>query len=136
MSEGFKYFECFLKPTNYKKQDWDWIVNKFKKMLTCWDHKWLSLGGKVIMTKAFLQGLPIFWMHLFHIPQSIIHDIESIIAKFIWYGVGSCRKIHLAGLSTISRPVKMGSWGILDLRRFNIALMETTLWRAFRERGL
>lgn len=136
MSKGFKYLGLFLKPCSYNKLDQESLVSKFKKILTHWGHKWLMLGGRVIMTKVILQGIPFFQIHLFYIPQSIIHKIESIISKFIWFGIDSCRNIHLSTLSMISRSIKLGGWGILYSRRFNLALLATNIWRVFNERGL
>lgn len=68
LSNGFKYLGCHLKPCNYKSSDWDWLVDKFEKMLYRWDHRWLTIRGMALMIQAVFQGIPTYWMHIFHIP--------------------------------------------------------------------
>lgn len=88
------------------------------------------------MIRAVFQGIPIYWMHIFSIPQAIIKQIESIVSKFLWHGFGNRRRIPLAGLNLISRLVKKGGWGILDFRSFNLALLAVSLQHIFGEQGL
>lgn len=94
LSNGFKYFFP-LNPSNYKSSDWDWLVDKFEKMLYRWDHRWLTIRGMVIMIQRVFEGIPVYWMHIFRIPQDIINKIKSIVANFLWSGSGSKRRIPL-----------------------------------------
>lgn len=53
------------------------------------------MGGWLIMIKAVLQGISIYWMHLFLLPKAVAQRINSIIVRFLWIGVGNIRKPHL-----------------------------------------
>jgi len=75
-------------------------------------------------------------MHIFHIPQSTIKKIESIVRHFLWLGSGTKRRTPLVGLNLISRPIKNGGWGLLNLKNFNLAHSFANLWRNFEEQGL
>jgi hypothetical protein len=42
LDEGLKYLGFQLKPNNYRKIDWRWLITKLEKRLKCWSHRWLS----------------------------------------------------------------------------------------------
>lgn len=79
IDDGFKYIGFHLKPKNYGIQDWYWLIDKFKFKLTNWSHKWLMIGGKLILVQSVLQTILSYWMHLYILPHSIINWINSII---------------------------------------------------------
>lgn len=66
------------------------------------------MGGWLIMIKAVLQGISIYWMHLFLLPKAVAQRINSIIVRFLWSGVGNIRKPHLVRLDHISESVEEG----------------------------
>jgi hypothetical protein len=33
LSEGFRYLGFFLKPTNYRVEDWHWLIQKYEKRI-------------------------------------------------------------------------------------------------------
>jgi hypothetical protein len=47
-----KYLGFHLKPNNYKKHDWNWIVIKLEKRLKSWSFHWLSRARKVGFSKV------------------------------------------------------------------------------------
>jgi len=42
LEEGLKYLGFHLKPNDYKKPDWMWLLEKLDKRLKAWSNKWLS----------------------------------------------------------------------------------------------
>ena len=42
---GLKYLIFFLKPNDYLKKDWKWLLEELEKRLKSWSHKWLSRDG-------------------------------------------------------------------------------------------
>lgn len=89
-----------------------------------------------MLGKVVLHGISFFWIHLFHIAQAIINRINSIIARFLWSGVGNHTKIHLIGLDSISWLVHMGRWGVPYVRYFNLDPLATNIWWVFNIKGL
>jgi hypothetical protein len=53
-----------LKPNDYRKEDWSWILKKLEKMLCSWSHKWISRDGRLVLVKSVLEAIPVFWMSL------------------------------------------------------------------------
>jgi hypothetical protein len=44
---GLKYLGFQLKPNDYRKTDWMWLIAKLEKRLKVWSHKWLSRAGRL-----------------------------------------------------------------------------------------
>ena len=42
LDEGIKYLGFHLKPNDYRKVDWLWLLEKLEKRMKVWSHKWLS----------------------------------------------------------------------------------------------
>lgn len=62
LKDGIYYLGYKLKPNNYKTVDWLWLVDKYKKKLYKWTHRYLSLEGRYIL--AAFQQIYVFWAHL------------------------------------------------------------------------
>jgi hypothetical protein len=60
LKNGFKYLGCFMKPDNYRVEDWRWLVRKFEKRINHWCFRWLTLGGRFILIKSVLENLPVY----------------------------------------------------------------------------
>jgi hypothetical protein len=54
--EGFKYLGYFLKPDNYKAEDWQWLIEKFENMINHWCNMLLTMGGRYVLIKSVLES--------------------------------------------------------------------------------
>jgi hypothetical protein len=80
---GFKYLGFFIKPNHYLIEDWSWLIRKFEKRVDHWCNRWLTLGGRLILIKAVLMGLSVYWMSMSAIPISVLGKIRQIIFSFL-----------------------------------------------------
>jgi len=87
------------------------------------------LGGRLILVKSVLESIPVYWLSLFKIPESILCGLRRYVASFLWSGSGRDNKIHLASWGMITRPKLMGGWGLRNLEIFSRALRMKILWR-------
>ena len=55
VASGFKYLGILIKPCGYKINDWTWFLDRFCARIRRWTHRWLSLGGRLIMVQAVLS---------------------------------------------------------------------------------
>ena len=60
---GLKYLGFCLKPNDYQKQDWKWLLDKMEKCLNIWSHKWLSRAGKLVLVKVVLEAIQFTGCH-------------------------------------------------------------------------
>jgi hypothetical protein len=105
-------------------------VAKFEKKIGLWCNKWLSLGGRLILVKAVLESLAVFWMSLEVIPKSILNKLCSLSYAFLWSGHKEKFQFHLCRWDLLARPKICGGWGLKNLPLFNSALIANTYWRA------
>lgn len=101
-----------MKPYGYLLEDWAWLIQKFDRNLRGWTYRWLTLGGRYILIQYVLQQLATYLMHLFIISAYISSKIRSIMAHFLWSGVGRKNKYHLIAWDTIVNTKELRGWGI------------------------
>ena len=86
IDEGLKYLGFCLKPNDYHKHDWNWLIEKLEKRLKQWSHKWLSKAGRLVLVKLVLEAIPVYWMSLAWIPKGIMEVARIICFMFLWSG--------------------------------------------------
>lgn len=124
-----KYLGYHLKPSGYTITDWMWIYDQYFRRIAGWEYKCLSMARRMILTQSVLAQLLVYWAHLFIILASIIHKLNRLTTNFIWWGSNERRKFHLSKLSNLSLPKMLGVWGIMDIRKFGLALLCKSIWR-------
>jgi hypothetical protein len=136
LSEGFKYLGFFLKIDRYRSADWTWLLEKYERRINHWCSRWLSLGGRLVLTKAVLESQPVYWLALANLPTSIFKQIRQLIYSFLWSGCRKKKSMHLCKWQQIARPKHLGGWGLRNLIGFSRALAANSLWRALMKEGL
>jgi len=105
---GFNYLGYFIKPTSYKAKDWCWLYENFERRIQHWCNRCLSMGSRYILIKEVLESLPVYWMALAHIPQSVLTKLCKFIFPFLWKGNKQNRGSHLCRWETLSKPKVLG----------------------------
>ena len=95
ISLGFKYLGYFIKPMGYLVKDWHWLIKKFEKRFQHWTFRLLSIGGRLVLIKAVLTSMSIYWMALVPIPKSILDKLRILIFSFLWGSTPDNKKYHL-----------------------------------------
>ena len=102
ISLGFKYLGYFIKPLGYLVKDWHWLVKNFERRIQHWTHRFLSLGGRLVLIKAVLTSMPVYWLALSPIPKSILDKVRKLIFSFLWGSTAEKRKYHLVDWLSLS----------------------------------
>lgn len=90
----------------------------------------LSIGGRLILVKSVLIGIPIYWLSLHRIPVSILSRLRRLFFNFLWTGAADRRKLILTKWESIVLPTDHSGWGIRNLTYFGIALRMKSFWRS------
>ncbi|XP_077252684.1 uncharacterized protein LOC143892103 [Tasmannia lanceolata] len=112
-----------------KKHLWDPIVDRIERRLETWKMNLISRGGRLVLVKAVLANIPIYFLSLFKYPISVVLRIEKIQRRFLWGGSSESKGIPLVKWERVCLPFKNGGLGIRRIREFNHALLGKWLWR-------
>jgi len=104
LESPFKYLGFWLKPTAYKKEDWNWLIAKIEGRISHWSHKWLSRAGRLTLIKSVLLAIPVYWAALTWIPKGIMEKIRRICSKFLWAGAKDSSVLPWVAWDKVARP--------------------------------
>ena len=126
---GLKYLGFFLKPNDYRKQDWVWLLEKLKKWLKVWSHKWLSMAGRLVLVKAVLDvtGMD---------SKGILEAARRMCFRFLWSGKQEAQVTPWVRWERIAIPKGLGGWGLKNIFLFAKSLVATGGWRILKTENL
>ncbi|KAL5545019.1 hypothetical protein UlMin_008803 [Ulmus minor] len=70
------------------------IKDRVWNKLSGWKSKFLSTGGREVLTKAIIQSIPTYSMSMFKLPFSLIKKLHRLCAQFWWGGNNEKKKMH------------------------------------------
>ena len=111
INKGFNYLGYFIKTLGYLVKDWHWILTKFANRIQHWTFCLLSIGGRLVLIKAVLTSLSVYWMELVSVPQSILDKLRSMIFSFLWGSSMKNKKIPSCSLAYSVLPDLSGWMG-------------------------
>lgn len=83
LEDSLKYLGFHLKPNDYRKNEWTWLLAKLEKRLQVWSNKWLSRVGRLVLIKSILEAIPVYWMSLSWIPKGILEKARRISFSYL-----------------------------------------------------
>jgi hypothetical protein len=111
-SEGLKYLGFNLKPNNYLKKDWKWLISKLEKRLSGWSFRWLSRERRLNLNKEVLEATSFYWMSLSWIPKETLENIRKVCSHFIWSGTRDKITQPWEKRDHLAWPKALGGWGL------------------------
>jgi hypothetical protein len=129
LEEGLKYLGFVLKPNDYRKEDWKWLLKKMEKRLLSWSHRWLSRAGRLVLVKSVLEAIPVYWMSLSWIPKGILEAARNSPFRFLWSGKKESHVTPWVRWKRIVVPKALGGWGLKNIYLFSKALAAKGGWR-------
>ncbi|GKV29432.1 hypothetical protein SLEP1_g38359 [Rubroshorea leprosula] len=105
------------------KKYWELVVNKFRTKLTVWKATTLSFEGRLVLLNSVLSALPIFYMSLYLLPNSVIEELIRIQRRFLWGGAELNKKIPWVKWEYVCRAKAKRGLGVPDLQNKNWAML-------------
>ena len=67
-----------------KRKLFAFLKDRLQNKVNGWTSRWLTNGGKEVLIKSILFGLPTYVMSTFLLPLETCENLASTIAKFGW----------------------------------------------------
>lgn len=93
----------------------------------------MSFAGRLMLIKAVLSNLPMYYLSLFKMPEGIAKEIDSIQAAFLWGGTDLKRKVHMVRWNEVTLSKSQEGLGIRRIRDVNVCLLLKWWWRFANE---
>jgi len=118
-----------------KFTSWQPIIEKIQQRLATWKASCLTRPGKLVLIKAVLSSLPVYYLSLFRMPKRVAHEINKIQRRFLWSGKNESKASALVKWEVVQRTKKEGGLGVGDPLLKNAALLFKWWWRFACEEG-
>jgi len=134
MKTPFKYLGMLLGGNHRRSKFWEEVVERVRRRLGRWKGKFISMAGRLYLIKSVLSALPLFYMSLYKMPLMVANEIVRLQRNFLWGWGSEGRRIVWASWDKVCAPKEKGGLGMIDIRRFNIALLGKWIWRLGSEK--
>ena len=129
MKSPFSYLGVKVGGNHKRCAFWDGMLIKLRSRLSAWKGKSLSLAGRVCLIKSVLTSLPLFYVSLFCMPTTVVREVKRIQKNFLWDWSSENRKIAWVAWDKICQPKDKCGLGVIDIGKFNLALLGKWIWR-------
>ena len=118
-----KYLGMPVLQKRINKETFGEVVEKVSSKLSGWKRRFLSLAGRITLTKSVLSSIPVHTMSTIALPASTLNQLDKIARAFIWGSSEGNRKQHLIAWEKVCKPKREGGVGIRSAKEMNIALL-------------
>jgi hypothetical protein len=80
----FKYLGIPMHHRKLSNEDWNYIIKRFKKRVSGWKGKILSVVGRLVLINSILTSLTMFMLSFFEIPRKVLEKLDQIRSRFRW----------------------------------------------------
>lgn len=136
INHSMRYLSFLIKPNDYLINDQDWLISRVERKLNQWCNQCLSRVGLYILIKSIIEGLPIYWTAITHIPRNIMDHIHKMSFGFMWRQDKDAKSFHQVPWDKISLPNNLGGWEIKHHLHFYTTLAAKGIWRLITTIGL
>eukprot|EP00253_Pinus_taeda_P004347 PITA_04347 len=124
-----KYLGIPLTDKPMCKSIWELVLNKLQDKIKRWTFRALNLVGKLILTKAFLQSIPILFLSTLPAPKGVLQQLRDIQRDFLWGKEETKKKWALISWDKICKPKSHGGLGLDDQELLSNVLGAKLWWR-------
>jgi hypothetical protein len=104
----FVYLGLPISERKLTLDQWLFLVRRLGLKVETWLGRFLSSGGRLILSNSCLASLPMFLMGLFLLQDGVHSKFDSHCSRFFWEGSRPKRKYHLVNWPTFCRPKEDG----------------------------
>ena len=99
------------------EKNWVSRVNVIRQLINSWEKRNLGLLGKICVIKAFLLSQFIFVMQSISVPEKVIHDMNTLLFRFLWRKRDCNRKaFEKVKRCVVTSTIDKGGLNMIDLK--------------------
>ena len=109
-----------------EKMNFIQVTTDCQILLNIWEHRWLSLAGKIQVFKSLIVSKPVYVATMKNIPPQFLDDLQVLHEEFIWGGKRPKVKHSLliwnyeeGDFKDVALPSKFKSLKIIWIRKFS-----------------
>lgn len=107
---------------------WEPMLDKLRKKGRSYNSKYMSLSGRLVLLKAALNSIPIFWFAIFKAPAGVIREIEKVYRSFLWGNEERGRKVAWIPWESVCTAKERGGLDLGFIGWKNKALLIKWAW--------
>ena len=86
------------------------------------------MSDRLCLIKFVLTSLLLFYISFFRMPTTLVKEVNRIQNNFLWDWGSKSRKIVQVAWDKVCEPKDKGGLEVIDIRRFNFALLRKQIW--------
>nr|XP_029151561.1 uncharacterized protein LOC114925942 [Arachis hypogaea] len=114
---------------------WKPIIDKVKEKLGLWKSKTINKAGKLVLIKAVLNSLLVYYLSLYKMPKGVQEKLISLQRRFLWSKEDGRKGMALVNWELVQAPKKLSGLGVGNAMLRNTSLLFKWWWRFSKEKG-
>ena len=131
----FKYLGVPITSSKLKRSDCKLLIHKIVGRINSWRNKFLSYAGRLLLIKAVLFSIQVYWSSIFILPSSVHKEIDGILRNFLWSGAAMDWKKAKVAWDEVCVPKVEGGLGIMRCKAWNKAAIIKNMWKILLDKG-
>ncbi|XP_039130816.1 uncharacterized protein LOC120267185 [Dioscorea cayenensis subsp. rotundata] len=125
----FRYLGILISPKRLAKSTFAALIDNIKNRCSRWVHSKLSPAAKTVLINTSLLSLPIYYMSVYPIYDSILLEIHRIVRRFFWSKSSNGKGIHVVAWNDLTISKTEGGLAIRNLTLAKHSLMAKNVFK-------
>ncbi|XP_039136968.1 uncharacterized protein LOC120274488 [Dioscorea cayenensis subsp. rotundata] len=118
-----RYLGILISPKKISVHSFKPLIDKIRCLCSRWKNFKLSAAAKSILINSSILSIPTYYLSVYPIPDSVLHEITKLVRDFFWFKGGNGKGIHAVAWCHITDFKSEGGLGFRNLALVKHSLM-------------